>query len=148
MYSHPFAENLRLLSSYSPSISELARRLGINRSQINKYLSGTSTPRPALLRRICDHFGVEIHEILMPHSDFSGLIRVRGVPRNNITHRFEQHVERLMRTSDPRLLALRGTYFEYYASMSTPGWILCTLMAFDVQDDVLYYKRQIGRAHV
>jgi hypothetical protein len=94
-----------------------------------------------LLRRICDHFGVEVYEILMPPSDFSELIRVRGVPRNPITHRLDQHVERLLRSSDSRLLGLHGTYFEYYASMSTPTRILCTLMAFEAQDGVLYYRR-------
>ena len=139
-YPH-FSENLRLLSSYMASISELARRLGINRSQINKYLAGTSHPRPALLRRICDHFGVEVHEILMPPSEFTELIRVRGVPRNQVTHRLDQHAEMLLRHSDPRLLGLHGTYFEYYASMSTPGRILCTLMSFEAQDGVLYYRR-------
>jgi transcriptional regulator with XRE-family HTH domain len=141
MHCTHLSENLRLLSSYMASISDLARRLGINRSQINKYLAGSTYPRPALLRRICDHFGVEAHEILMPPSEFSELIRVRGVPRNQITHRIDQHVEILLRCSDSRLLGLQGTYFEYYASMSTPNRIICTLMTFEAQDGVLYYRR-------
>ena len=135
------AENLRLLCSFIPSITSLSRRLEINRSQINKYLAGASFPRPGLLRRICDHFGVEVHEILMPPPEFSTLIRVRGIPRSPISRDLDQRIEHLVRNSDPRLLSLKGNYFEYYASMSTQGNILRTLMAFEVHDESLYYRR-------
>ncbi|MEM6371330.1 MAG: XRE family transcriptional regulator, partial [Pseudomonadota bacterium] len=37
-----FGANLRDLSQSYPSISELSRQLGINRTQFNRYLAGES----------------------------------------------------------------------------------------------------------
>ena len=48
-----FGENLCSLAKGYPSISELSRRLGINRTQFNRYLSGENFPRPDVLARIC-----------------------------------------------------------------------------------------------
>ncbi|MEP2204195.1 MAG: helix-turn-helix transcriptional regulator, partial [Tateyamaria sp.] len=41
-----FGANLRQLAAEYTSISDLARQLGINRTQFNRYLSGESFPRP------------------------------------------------------------------------------------------------------
>ena len=141
MTSTHFSVNLRLLSTYAPSISELSRRLGINRSQMNKYLSGMTSPRPALMRRIGDYFGVEVYELLMPPSEFTELIRIRGVPRNPMSHSVSQQLEKLLLASDPRLISLCGAFYEYCASMSVPGQILCSLVYFEQQEGVLYYRR-------
>lgn len=61
-----FGANLRLLSKRYPSISELSRRLGINRTQFNRYLSGESFPRPDVLDRICSFFDVDARILLEP----------------------------------------------------------------------------------
>ena len=61
-----FGANLRQLSRQYPSISELSRRLGINRTQFNRYLSGESFPRPDVLDRICRFFGVDARILLDP----------------------------------------------------------------------------------
>ena len=61
-----FGSNLRTLSAKYPSISELSRRLGINRTQFNRYLSGESFPRPDVLARICDFFKVDARVLLEP----------------------------------------------------------------------------------
>lgn len=61
-----FGANLRLLSRQYPSISELSRRLGINRTQFNRYLSGESFPRPDVLDRICTFFDVDARILLEP----------------------------------------------------------------------------------
>jgi Helix-turn-helix len=66
-----FGENLRVLSKQYPSISELSRRLGINRTQYNRYLSGESFPRPDVLGRICDFFDVDARILLEPVSNIS-----------------------------------------------------------------------------
>lgn len=58
--------NLRRLSRSYPSISELARQLGINRTQFNRYLSGESFPRPDVLDRICSFFRVDARILLEP----------------------------------------------------------------------------------
>ena len=64
-----FGENLRKLSRKYPSISDLARRLGINRTQFNRYLSGESFPRPDVLARMCEFFGVDARVLLEPVDD-------------------------------------------------------------------------------
>lgn len=66
-----FGANLRSLSKQYPSISELSRRLGINRTQFNRYLSGESFPRPDVLARICDFFEVDARILLDPVDSLS-----------------------------------------------------------------------------
>jgi len=61
-----FGANLRHLSKQYPSISELSRQLGINRTQFNRYLSGESFPRPDVLDRICSFFKVDARILLEP----------------------------------------------------------------------------------
>lgn len=65
-----FGANLRILARDYPSISELSRRLGINRTQFNRYLAGDSFPRPDVLARICDFFGVDARVLLDPVDSF------------------------------------------------------------------------------
>lgn len=65
-----FGANLRNLSRRYPSISELSRQLGINRTQFNRYLSGESFPRPDVLDRICTFFGVDARILLDPVDRF------------------------------------------------------------------------------
>ncbi|WP_425043854.1 helix-turn-helix domain-containing protein [Primorskyibacter sp. S87] len=66
-----FGENLRILSKPYPSISDLSRQLGINRTQFNRYLSGESFPRPDVLDRICSFFKVDARIILEPVSSLN-----------------------------------------------------------------------------
>jgi transcriptional regulator with XRE-family HTH domain len=61
-----FGSNLRSLAKNYPSISELSRQLGINRTQFNRYLSGESFPRPDVLARICHFFDVDARVLLEP----------------------------------------------------------------------------------
>lgn len=61
-----FGSNLRTLSRTYPSISELSRQLGINRTQFNRYLAGESFPRPDVLARICHFFAVDARVLLEP----------------------------------------------------------------------------------
>jgi len=69
-----FGANLRILARSFPSISELSRQLGINRTQFNRYLSGESFPRPDVLARMCKFFGVDARVLLEPveSPDFTG----------------------------------------------------------------------------
>lgn len=55
-----------MLARAYPSISELSRRLGINRTQFNRYLAGESFPRPDVLARICAFFEVDARILLEP----------------------------------------------------------------------------------
>ncbi len=61
-----FGANLRLLSRPFASIAGLCRELEINRTQFNRYLTGESFPRPDVLHRICNFFGVDARILLEP----------------------------------------------------------------------------------
>lgn len=61
-----FSENLAKLVENAGAIATIARTLEINRTQLNRYLSGDSFPRPDVLARICDHFGVDARILLEP----------------------------------------------------------------------------------
>lgn len=77
MASKDFSSNLRLLCSYGKSISAICRQAGINRHQLQRYLNGTAEPSLHTLRRLCDFFGLEEHEMLLPHREFSAMVRIR-----------------------------------------------------------------------
>lgn len=61
-----FSSNLKELSKAYPSISELTRQIGINRTQFNRYLSGESFPRPDILAKMCMFFNVDARVLLEP----------------------------------------------------------------------------------
>lgn len=136
-----FSLNMRLLCSYRPSITLVASDLGIHRSQLNRYLAGEATPRAPVLRRIGDYFGVEVHEMMMPHEEFAEIVSLRGIANDSSTRDLRKHLDRVIRLSDPRVRKLEGTFFEYYFSMSTPGMVLRSLIGFRIQDDLLTYRR-------
>lgn len=139
--------NLRLLCSYRPSISTVARDLGLNRSQLNRYLAGSSSPRTALLRRICDYFGVEEHEIRLPPPDFAAIVKVRGLSSDSLARTLRAHFDRIMTRNDPRIFQLSGTFFEYYWSMSTPGKVIRSLVSFALEGEHLFYRRLERMGH-
>lgn len=61
-----FGANLRLLAAQYPSVAELSRQLGINRTQFNRYLAGESFPRPDILAQICAFFKLDARILLEP----------------------------------------------------------------------------------
>ncbi len=64
-----FGANLQQMARDHGSITVLAHKLGINRTQLNRYLSGESFPRPDVLARICTFFKVDARILLEPLED-------------------------------------------------------------------------------
>ncbi len=135
------AENLRLLCSYRPSISRVSRDLGVNRSQLNRYLAGSSSPRPQLMRKICDYFGVEAYELAMPCAEFAEIVRLRGLDSDGVSRALRSHFDRIMAMNDSRIRQLNGLFFEYYYSMSQPGKVIRALLGFEMQEGHMFYRR-------
>ncbi len=140
-----FRQNLAYLCSYFPSVSEVCRRIGINRGQFNKYLSGAVFPRRHNMRTICDFFGVEEYELLMPADQFRELVRYRpriSVDANSQEGELIRSIRTLQSISNQYELShYSGFYFEYYHSMSFPGNILKTLVHLEHRDGVAFYDR-------
>ena len=138
-----FSRNLKLLCSYYKSIAEVCRRLKINRPQFNRYLAGASKPSANTMLRICDFFGVEEYEILLPHDQFQRLIQVRPRTPSAQTPSLPEHdhIKKLRQLTGNELDKYLGYYFEYYQSMACPGKILRTLICIERQGDAVYYQR-------
>ena len=121
-----FGSNLRLLARDYPSISELSRQLGINRTQFNRYLSGESFPRPDVLWRICEFFDVDPRILLEPvdqigdgHDALGGpFLRnfvgqaVSGVPESLFPSGFYQFSRRSFLFQDRFVLGLVWVFRE------------------------------------
>lgn len=138
-----FARNLRLLCSYYRSIAEVCRRLEVNRPQFNRYLSGRYRPSTNTLRRFCDFFGVEEHEILLPSAQFERLVQVRprrGEP-NDAGAPELAHFSHLREIGTAGLDKYLGYYFETYMSMACPGKILRTLVCLLRDGERICYRR-------
>lgn len=137
-----FSRNLRLACSYHPSIAGVCRRLGVNRPQFNKYLSGATRPSAHMLQRICDFFGVEPDEIVLPHERFEQIFGAR--PARAAAPEWPAyvgHVERLRRETRGALDKYLGYYHEYYYSMSFPDCVLRSLLCVHRHGDGVYYRR-------
>ncbi|REG81608.1 helix-turn-helix domain-containing protein [Marinomonas pollencensis] len=140
--SDDFKDNLRLLCSYYKSTAEVCRRLGINRPQFNRYLSGTNRPSANTMRRFCEFFGVENHEIVLPHQEFLRLVQTRPVSlKQQSSSVAAAHLSRLNELGQTGLASYYGYYFEYYLSMAHPGEILRTLICIEEHDGHAVYQR-------
>ena len=124
--SSDLSENIRLLCSYQPSIAEVCRQLAVNRSQFNRYLNGGALPSLRVLRKICDFFGVDESELMMPHGQFSELIKLKpqGVNVQTDQNEIMRICEDVLTSSRTALDDYVGYYFTSYNSMSNPGKIL------------------------
>ncbi len=141
--SENFVANLKLACSYHASTSEVCRRLGVNRQQFMKYLAGTAFPSRRNLRRICDFFGIDEYEILMPRDQFREIIRLRPHPKAD-----DLNVPPLLRSllvqaqrQKAQLSKHIGYYYKYYPSFTSPGNILRSLVCVFPKDDYVFFKR-------
>lgn len=138
-----FTANLKLASSYHPSISSLCRKLGINRQQFMKYLSGASFPSRNNMRRICDFLGVDEFEVLMPPEQFRKIISLRPARETDLPAMFNPVKTLLAQSQRNRGILAKnlGYYYEYYLSFSTPRHVLRALMYIYAYEDYTLYKR-------
>lgn len=70
-----FGQNLRSLTAMRGSQAAVAQDLGVNRIQFQRYLRAESFPKPNVLKRICDYFGVDARIMTDPlTNDQLGLV--------------------------------------------------------------------------
>lgn len=135
--------NLQFAAGYYPSVSELCRRLEINRQQFMRYLSGKSYPSRNSLRRICDFLGVDEFELLLPPDQFRKIIALRPVQSSNLPPVLNAIPKILDQSLRQRAILMRivGYYYEYYLSFSTPGHVLRALTHVYTSGEYTLYKR-------
>ncbi|MCO1333920.1 helix-turn-helix transcriptional regulator [Microbulbifer sp. OS29] len=141
--SNDFPQNLRLLCGFYPSIAEVCRRIGVNRAQFNKYLNGNTQPSQYTLGKICHFFGVEPHEIMMPHEQFNQIVRVRSNPSSDSdpVRPYNRNIDLLIQESQGRADKYLGFYFEYHYSMTFPDHIIRSLLHIESDGDSYYFQR-------
>lgn len=119
------ARNLRNLCAEQRSVSEICRKISINRQQFARYLDGAARPSPHNLRRISQYFGVGEAVLTLPHDAFLARIS-RGAA---------------IRNADPLLAAfpgnarmlrqIAGSYHAHYRSPSQPERIIRALVRIE-----------------
>lgn len=139
------AENLKLLCSYYASVSDICRRLPMNRQQFNKYLAGQAMPSNHNLARISTFFGVERGEILLPPRRFAEIVELRRRRQREWDTQLPhlKHVELLRQLSGEKLDGYLGYYYRYFYSYGFKGRVLKSLLGIYCKDG-LYYTKNIG----
>ncbi len=145
-----FATNLKYLCGFYRSVTDVCRRLGINRQQFNKYLTETSMPSRHTMRKICDFFGVEEYEILLPPPEFREIValRPRGGEGGQLAPLppYVAPVEALFAASRTEVGRYLGHYFSYRFSFSAPDRVLKSVVRIWKQDNRVMSKR-VERFH-
>jgi len=135
-----FSENLTLLCGHFRSIAEVCRRMGLNRQQFNKYLSGQVHPSRHNMRRMCDFFGVTESEMLMDPPRFGQLLGLRNRPIAKAQLDVPlRHLERIFARSHP-MDRYAGYYFRYFYSFGNKGCIIRSLAGIVVRENRGYFK--------
>lgn len=128
------AATLRYLCSDYASISEVCQRLGINRQQFNKYLSGQTWPTPHNLRRIAEFFGMTEEVLLAPLSE---------VKRSQLRTKQIATATQASDSDSAEQKALErycGRYHTYFRSPTYPGCIFKGLVVIYQHDGHTYSK--------
>jgi transcriptional regulator with XRE-family HTH domain len=138
-----FIANIKLACSYYPSVSDVSRRVGINRQQFMRYLVGESFPSRHNLRKLCDFFGVDEFELLMPRDQFRNLLRLKKETDEGLT-KLPPLLPQLLHLAQRQKSELSknlGYFHAYYLSASRPGSVLKSLVHIYKWQDYTLYKR-------
>ncbi|WP_315926707.1 helix-turn-helix transcriptional regulator [Mesorhizobium sp. SP-1A] len=142
--SRPIAENLRYLCSFYPSISHVCRKLGINRQQFNKYLSGRIVPSVHVLKRTSDFFGIDIDEMFLSPAELRKIVEGRqegSDRRSEASGRNPLDTILALARSDIGLLKkYEGYYFRYNYSFDGSGRVIRSLFSIYERDGVFFTK--------
>ena len=139
-------QNIRYLCSRYKSISEVCRRLEINRQQFNRYLAGQQTPSLYTLSRISEFFGVGLEEIQLPHEDFCARSdhRQESLDRAAIPEPLLARISSLLEKPMPQIGDFEGLYYRYYYSFAYRGMVIRTLQAIR-REGRLFYSKHVER---
>ena len=135
-----FADRLTELCKTKPSVSAVARDLGINRQQFARYISGESIPRQAINQKIAEYFGVDPGEL---HSD-------RPIKKSKMASlTAESTVRAMMLLLDAAAVhpitdadLAPGFYWQYKLLLRMPGKVIKSLVMITKKDGVCRYKRR------
>lgn len=114
--------NLKHLCARYGSVAEVCRRLGINRQQFNKYLSGSSAPSLRNLHRITNFFGVDEYEITLSHEEFVRSVVPKKTHGAGVSELLPQLLAQLSLDAGRSLQHMRPYCGAYAVYFCTPVW--------------------------
>lgn len=129
-----FSQNLRELSLGESSVADLCRRLGVNRTQFNRYLAGEAFPRPDILQRICTYFSVDARILLEP------LANIRDDWRLRLARRLADIAMPADARPFDHYMMPDGIYRFWRRSFSSPGQYVSGLWRVHTDDEVKMLK--------
>ncbi|MPL83937.1 hypothetical protein SDC9_29896 [bioreactor metagenome] len=137
-----FPANLRQLVRHYPSTSRAAEALGINRQQLNKYLSGLSMPSLATLQGIATHFDLEPDDLLLPTDQFAALWRP-PMRMDKLPPKMRRVFDAMLDNMTQSRLVLAqfcGFYHAYVPLRSNPDRIVRAYMTISQEGDLTMVK--------
>lgn len=134
-----YRANLQFCCDHYRSVSEVCRRLNLNRQQFNRYLVGSAAPSRHNHRRISNFFGLEEHELLMPHEAFAETFarRTSAVQPLSALDRYAALLREASRSGSRNLHEYGGFYFKYFYSYLGNGRIKRELAHWRYDGDTL-----------
>lgn len=113
-----YCANLQFCCDHYRSVSEICRRLNINRQQFNRYLGGTATPSRHNHKKISDFFGLEDEELFTAHDAFVASFKRRTAasPSPFAFERLEPLIRSISGRHAAALEEYEGFYFKYFYS--------------------------------
>ena len=122
---HIFADNLKNLIGRNGSVSDVSRKLEINRTQLIRYTTGESFPGPDILVKLCDFFDVPLTIIKISIADIEAAKTTQGLPSG-----FANCFEPAQKSAFPN-----GFYSEYtYCNSALGQFQHCIGHAATIQD--------------
>ena len=131
-----YSANLQFCCDHYRSVSEVCRRVKVNRQQFNRYLTGSASPSRHNHRLISTFFGLEEDELLAPHGVFVQSFKLRS----DAQQEFAPPVGLLQTASGAAARSLsdyQGYYFKYFYSYLGTQRIKRELARWSYRDDVL-----------
>jgi hypothetical protein len=111
-----YCANLQFCCDHYRSVSEICRRLNINRQQFNRYLAGLTTPSRHNHKKISDFFGLEEDELFTPHEAFAASFKRRtAVSASPVAiERLKGLIQLISGRNSAALEEYGGFYFKYF----------------------------------
>jgi transcriptional regulator with XRE-family HTH domain len=142
-----FTRNLKALCATHRSVAELCRRVGINRQQFNKYLSGDSLPSAHNLRRIASFFHLPVDDLFLPAADFDARHNTALGASSAETDAMASILTRAFPGELRRLRPLLGFYHSHFLVPLSPNVMMRALVAL-VEENGRVYSKSIERTSV
>lgn len=127
-----FGNNLKELAAGERSMADLARKLGLNRTQLHRFMDGSAFPRPDVLAVICDYFKVDARIFTTPLAE---LAKVAQSKPNGLSSYYDEVFEPVSHQLLPD-----GMYNEWKFSLAMPGQVAHHLLLVYTKNGRRYLK--------